>query len=278
MRLSDKKIKSLLENRDRCSLMGVINLSSESFYKNSYCPPEHLPDTIHIQLSEGADIIDIGARSTAPHSPEISVEEEMKRVNQALSLLDASIFEDVPISIDTQYSQVARDALLKGVSMINDVSGLTTDPSLAELVIDFDCPIVLMASFNRPGDHENLDEALLACEQTINRAVALGVPPDKIILDPGIGRWTEKHLPPHDLIMLREFHQFKRFEKPLLAGISRKSFIGEVLGLASEERLYGSLAATIFAVMGGASIIRTHDVAPTRDAVKVAQAIMKGSP
>ncbi|RLG21285.1 hypothetical protein DRN72_03995 [Methanosarcinales archaeon] len=160
-----------------------------------------------------------------------------------------------------------------GASMVNDVSGLTTDPKLADVVVEYDCPIVVMASFRRPGDHTTLEEAIFASELTIDRAIELGIPEENIILDPGVGKWIPQRSFDHDIAIIKNIKFFRQFGLPLLVGISRKSFIGSILDAEPEERLYGSLGATAL-VVGDADIIRTHDVRETKDVVEVVEAIL----
>lgn len=259
-----------------CTLMGVINLSSESFYEGSYCPPSHVSDAVERMIAEGAHIVDVGGRSTAPRAPHISVDEELRRVEEALKLLDVD--DRVLVSVDTQYAKVARRALELGAHIVNDVSGLLCDFGLADVVSEFGCPIVLMASCTRRGDGLGLAQSLVCAERTVERALRLGVKRERIILDPAIGRWTPEKEPHHDLEVLDGLEHFKQMGFPLLVGVSRKSFIGEVLGVPPEERLYGSLGATAIAVYKGADIIRTHDVRETLHAVRVAEAIRRRTP
>ena len=157
--------------------------------------------------------------------------------------------------------------------MVNDVSGFATDPKLADVVVEYDCPIVLMASFRKPGDHTTLEEAIRASKLTIERAIELGVSEERIILDPGVGKWIPQRSVEHDLEIIREIRIFRQFGYPLLIGISRKSFIGNILGVEPEERLYGSLGATAL-VVGDVDIIRTHDVRETKDVVRIVEAVL----
>ena len=264
----------VLRKGGRCTLMGVINLSSESFYRGSYCPPSDISDVLEHMVAQGADIVDVGGRSTAPDAAQISVQEELRRVKEALSLLE--IDDRVLISVDTQYAVVASEALHLGAHIVNDVSGLSCEPELAEVVNEWGCPIVLMASCVRRGDGLGLAHSLRCAEQTVKRALELGVEKKSIILDPAVGRWIPEKQPSHDLALLNGLEQFKQLGFPLLVGVSRKSFIGEVLGLTPPERLYGSLGAAAIAVYKGADIIRTHDVRETLHAVRIAEAIRSG--
>jgi len=257
-----------------CTLMGVVNLSSESFYRGSYYPPSDISDVVEHMVAQGADIVDVGGRSTAPNAAQISVQEELRRVKEALSLLEVE--DGAFISVDTQYAEVAREALHLGAHIVNDVSGLSCDSALAEVVREWGCPVVLMASCVRRGDGLGLSHSFRCAEKTVERALEFGVKKKNIILDPAVGKWIPEKQPSHDLELLNGLEHFKQLGFPLLVGVSRKSFIGEVLGLTAPERLYGSLGAAAIAVYKGADIIRTHDVRETLHAVRIAEAIRSG--
>ncbi len=247
-------------------VMGVINLSMESFYKGSVASLDSVLDTALKMIDEGADFIDVGARSTWPLAARISKEEERTRLIPAVKAL-AKV--DVPISVDTMFSDIACEALDAGAQIINDVSGFTADAQMTNVAKEHECPVILMASNEVPGDPVGLDAVMDSLERIITKAEGKGI--DNIIIDPAVGRWTTKKLPIYDYETIDNLQRLRVFGKPILAAISRKSFIGETLNKPASERLYGSLAATAIAVRNGAHIIRTHDVAPTLDAVKVAQ-------
>ncbi|KAB2947588.1 MAG: dihydropteroate synthase [Candidatus Methanoperedens sp.] len=249
--------------------MGVINLSKESFYKNSVVSAVHVRDAALKMINEGADLIDVGARSTWPLAARISKDEERSRLIPAVRAL-ADI--PVPISVDTMFSDLAEEALVAGAKIINDVSGFTNDEKMMEVAGKYSCPVILMASNNIPGDPVGMDAIMESLERIIERAQNCGISPDSIIIDPAVGKWTPEKLPIYDYETIDNIERLRIFKKPILAAISRKSFIGDVLNKPATERLYGSLAATAIAVRNGAHIIRTHDVAPTVDAVRVARA------
>ncbi len=247
-------------------VMGVINLSRESFYKGSVVSADSVLDAAIKMIDEGADFIDIGARSTWPLAAKISKEEERNRLIPAIKNL-AGV--EVPISVDTMFFDIADEALGAGAQIINDVSGFTADAQMIGVAKEHGCPVILMASNEVPGDPVGLDAVMDSLERIISQAEGNGI--DNIIIDPAIGRWTDEKLPIYDYETIDNLQRLRVFGKPILAAISRKSFIGETLHKPASERLYGSLAATAIAVRNGAHIIRTHDVAPTLDAVKVAQ-------
>lgn len=271
----------MVVNTDICGLkvgdqypahvMGVINLSPESFYEGSIASPESALDVARKMVDDGATFLDLGARSTWRFSEPISRKEEIERLLPVLDTLEGNV--DAVISIDTMYSEIAEEALKRGADVINDVSGFTVDPLMIEVVADHGCPAVVMASNKIPGDPLGMDSIIEALDSIIQAAEAGGIVPESLILDPAIGRWTEEKLPMYDFETLDDFERLKIFEKPLLAALSRKSFIGDVLGKPASKRLYGSLAAAAIAVYKGAHIIRTHDVPETSDVIKLSGAL-----
>ncbi|VVB87896.1 Pterin binding enzyme [uncultured archaeon] len=250
-------------------IMGVINLSKESFYKGSVVQVDSVLSAARKMIEDGADLIDIGARSTWPLAQKISKEEERSRLIPALKPLQDI---KVPISVDTMFADIADEALGAGADIINDVSGFTADDRMVEVAKEHNCPVVLMASYRHPGDPVGMTAVMDSLGRIISRAEVKGINPDNIIIDPAIGKWTQEKLPLYDYETIDNIQRLRVFGKPVLAAISRKSFIGETLNKPAAERLYGSLAATAIAVRNGAHIIRTHDVAPTVDAVRVAEA------
>lgn len=255
-------------------VMSVINLSPESFYKGSVADSiDKFQAMIETTSKEGADIIDIGGASTAPKNvygtSDISVEEEIKRVAQALDSIKSS--EYPPLSIDTTSSKVAEVALDLGVSMVNDISGLHADSKMASLVADRGVPIVLMANCGTPC--ESIQTSLNSLEDSIDIARKAGIQSGKIIIDPGIGFGKP---PEVDIAILQELDRFVKLDHPLLVGVSRKAFIGHILEQPdSDDRLIGSMVATTFAVMKEASVIRTHDVRETKMAVQMGEALRR---
>lgn len=222
-------------------------------------------------VEEGATFLDLGARSTWLHAEPISRKQELERIVPVLKALEGNV--DAVISVDTMFSEIAEEALKRGAQIINDVSGFTADPKMIEVVADYECPAVVMASNKVPGDPIGMDAIIESLDSIIQSAEAGGINPEKLILDPASGRWIEEKLSIYDFETLDDFERLKIFEKPLLAALSRKSFIGDVLGKPATERLYGSLAAAAIAVYKGAHIVRTHDVPETADVVKFSGAI-----
>jgi len=253
-------------------VMSVINLSLESFYQGAVADSiDGFHAMIDTASKEGADIVDIGGMSTAPKqiygTEDILVEEEAKRVSQALNSI--SVSGHPPISIDTTSSKVAEIALDLGVSMVNDISGLHADSEMAGLVADRRVPIILMANCGEPCG--SIQASLKSLRDSLNIAGGAGIESDKIIIDPGIGFGKP---PDVDVAILQELGRFLELGHPLLIGVSRKAFIGHLLGQPDpDDRLVGSVAATTVAVMNGANVIRTHDVKETRLAVQIGEAL-----
>ncbi|HQF15860.1 MAG TPA: dihydropteroate synthase [Methanotrichaceae archaeon] len=252
-------------------MMGVINLSEESFYKGSVATPDRLLALACRMGEEGADLLDVGAVSTAPGSPAISEDTERKRLFPALvRLIDDT---DLPVSVDTQRASIAKEALAAGAAGINDVSCLS-DPEMAGAVADAGGSLIIMASGQRPGDLLEMGEIVSRLGQKIEEAEMAGVDRHRISVDPGIGRWTEEKSHLHDLAILSGLCRLRSLNRPVVAAVSRKSFIGHVLGLADPaDRLAGSVAAAALAVYNGSHIVRTHDVGPTVHAVRMAEAV-----
>jgi dihydropteroate synthase len=255
-------------------LMGILNLSPESFYKaTTVSKKSSIQQLVEKMEEEGVDIIDIGAASTAPSdvygTPVISEREEMNRVTSALGYI--TDVTNLPLSIDTVSSEVAETAVDMGVSMVNDVSGLRADSKMVDLVTSKDVPIVIMT--NCGGPCQSVSSSLQSLEESYAIAVKSGIKREKIILDPGIGFGKPVEV---DFEILGRLQQFTCFGQPLLVGVSRKAFIGSLLNLENpSERLNGSLAATAIAVQNGANVIRTHDVRETEMAVRISEAVIQ---
>ncbi|MBI4517770.1 MAG: dihydropteroate synthase [Deltaproteobacteria bacterium] len=254
-------------------IIGVINVSPESFYAASVASfPDALSTRARQMVEEGAEILDIGAMSTAPYrQTAISEEEEIRRMTAAITTLRAAVA--VPLSADTQRATVAAAALAAGASIINDVSGLRHDPRMAAVAAQAQ-GVILMALGETAAEPEPVQMILRLLRESLTRARQAGIADRAIVLDPGIGfhrraalAWDEI-----DALLIRELPQLAAFDRPLLVGISRKSFVGKWTGRQDPgERLFGSLGATAVAVYNGAALVRTHDVAATCAAVRVAE-------
>ena len=248
-------------------IMGVINLSPESFYKSSiYNNLNELEKVSIDMIKNGAKMLDIGARSTAPWSEKITINEEMNRIVPSIELISKIIPKNIIISIDTQYKAIAERAYditqkFNKKILINDVSCLKTDPALEDFIVEKNIPVTLMASKKIPGDLLTIEEISNELNKTIKKLKNKGLNEQNIIVDPGIGRWIEKKIHTYDLKIISNLYKLKSLQKPILVSISRKSFIGTTLNLPDpQDRLNGTLSATAVAVFNGANIIRTHDV------------------
>lgn len=250
-------------------IMGVLNISPESFYQGSYVPIPAVHETAGHMFTSGAEILDIGARSTAPGSPPLSVSEEIVRIKECLAELRG---ENYVISIDTMHPQVLDAALRFDISLANDISGLK-NPELGKVIADAELPAILMASGKSPGDALSLQDTHNSIRGVINQAHECGI--DDIILDPGIGRWIPERTAEDDWELCRHFNELTTYNLPLLAAVSRKSFIGELTGQPPSGRLAGSLAVTTRLIWEGASVIRTHDIPETRDIIKSVMHLMR---
>lgn len=262
--------------------MGALNVSPESFHGGSvYLETQALVDVALGMVEAGASLIDVGARSTAPYlETEINDEEERRRLVRAVEALVAKL--SVPVSVDTTRPAPARAALESGARVLNDVHGLR-DPALARVAVEHEVGVIVMAfPDGRPGSDERpLGEARGLLAACLARARAAGIPDERVVLDPGIGFFREGRTSwdARDVAVLAALRELSELGRPLCVGVSRKSFIGAITGRsATAARLAGSLAATALAVANGAALIRTHDVAETVDAVRVAERIVRIPP
>ena len=256
-------------------LLAIINVSPESFYPGSVAVgPQAVRDRAEQVAAEGADILDIGAMSTAPYKETwISAEQEAERLVEAIEAARAA--SGLPISADTARASVAEAALDAGAEIINDVSGLAGDPAMAELAARRGAGVILMANEDRIAD----DHTEKPCETVrailagaVERARRASIPKECIALDPGIGFFRGQPVPWHDwdVAVLHHLGELKTLGFPLLVSVSRKSFVGHLLGRKhAADRLPGSLAAAIWCIAHGARAIRTHDVQATRDAIRM---------
>jgi dihydropteroate synthase len=268
---------SFSDNCGKTRFMGIINVSSNSFYESCSSVDEAMI-LAEKMMKEGAEFLDVGAESSRPGSKPISDQEELDKLIPVISLLVKNL--DVPISVDTYKPVVAEGTLQAGAKIINDITGLQRSPEMADIIARFQAGVVLMHMKGTPltmqmnPEYENvLDEICEFLAVSIKIAETAKISPDQIAIDPGIGFGKTKK---HNLEILNKLEILLELKKPLLLGVSRKSFIGDILGFPPEARLEGSLAATTMGVVKGASIIRTHDIKATKNAVRVAEAIVKG--
>ncbi len=267
-----------LDLKKRTHIMGILNLTPDSFYKESRS--SSLTDALNRVekiIDEGADIVDVGGESTRPSSEPVPEDEELRRIMPVVKEITKNF--NIPISLDTYKSTIAKAALEEGVCIINDISGLRFDPEMAKTVASANAGLVIMHILGKPKTmqekpaYKNLmKEIKITLEEGVNMAISSGISEERIIIDPGIGFGKEFS---HNITILKRLEELKTLKKPLLLGLSRKSFIGKILDLPVEERLEGSLAASIIGILNGAELLRTHDIKETRRAVMVAEAIIK---
>jgi len=244
-------------------ILGVLNISPESFYSDSFVESSKSYLRAEEIRKEGADIIDVGARSTALNSPQISVTEERDRVITALKELEGY---PIPLSLDTCHVEVLNAALHYDISLINDISGLS-NKDYAKVVADSGLPVIAMAANKVPGDPTNIISTHQALKIILERAEKNGI--ENLILDPGIGKWVEERSADADWELCQRFKELEQYGLPLLAAVSRKLFIGETIQKPPENRLFGSLAVLYHLMENGADLLRVHDIAPTRDFITI---------
>jgi dihydropteroate synthase len=266
---------TLFQWGEKTYIMGVVNLSPDSFSGDG------LGDDVEAavaqagrMVAEGADIIDVGGESTRPGTRPTSkedVEEELRLVIPVIERLAGEI--KVPISIDSYKAGVARRALAAGASIINDIWGLKRDPALADLAAATGVPLILMANErDSPPKVGILARVMADLEAGIRTAAAAGVPPENIVVDPGIGfgKTLEQNLE-----LVNRLDELKRLGKPVLLGTSRKSMIGLVLDQPPDRRLEGNLAVTAIGIARGADMVRVHDVWQTAQVCRMSDAIIR---
>lgn len=276
-----------LLQQNRTLVMGILNITPDSLSGDGLMAQGNLVDNA-LKLAEkftkaGADILDIGGESTRPGAMSVSIQEEMDRVLPVIEALNHSF--SLPLSIDTTKSEVAREAIKNGATIINDVSGLMFDPKMVEVVLQTDSHIIIMHShFNTSVEKREklggryltsgytnvVKEVLDELEHLTIHAISHGIKKEKIIIDPGIGfgKTVEENLK-----LINKLELFTKLGYPLLLGVSRKSVIGFTTNSPPHKRLGGSLAANTIGVLKGARILRVHDVEETAQAVCFIEAV-----
>ena len=276
-----KQFNDWLSSEDKQSLiMGILNVTPDSFsdggqYFKKNTAIEHALDMV----KNGADIIDIGGESTRPFSDPVSLDEELSRVIPVIEGIRKK--SDVCISIDTTKSVVASKALQVGASIINDVSAMEVDPLMADVAIQFNCPLIIMHMKGTPKNMQDNPkyESLVSdikdyLVSRIDFALSKGVEQKKIIIDPGIGFGKTVE---NNFEIINNLNHFVELNFPVLLGASRKSFIGVSLNLPENDRLEGSIAANIIGLQKGAKIFRVHDVVETNRAMVIANKIFNSN-
>ena len=283
--------KVLVGDNYPARVMGIINTSPESFYKESIkTSTKEIVETAIEMQNSGADIIDIGSMSTAPYLQTIiSIEEEIKRMKQAINIVRKSC--NLPISIDTPRSRVAKEAIAFGANAINDITGLKYDKEMADIVSKSNLPVIIGAyNKNKSLPKANLDKisgTIKLLKDSITIAKRAGISDDNIIIDPSIGFFrvdgknpffTEmKDVPwySRDIEVISKLNNIKKLSKPICISVSRKSYIGKLLKLDAKDRLIPTLVCEVISTLNGANLIRTHNVRETVQALTMLKLLVK---
>ena len=275
--------KTIFEWGKRTYVMGIINVSPDSFSGDGLSQVESSYAQAQRFVNEGADVLDIGGESTRPNFKPVSESEELQRVIPVIEKI-ASVIK-TPISVDTMKYEVARQALQAGASILNDQWGLKKEPRLAWLAAEQLVPVILMSNQRDRGgfdagsgrdtaDYDDvISEVITSLGESITVALGAGVPEEHIIIDPGIGfgkTWQQ------DIEIIRRLKELKRLGKPILIGTSRKSLIKMVLNLPANERVEGTAATIAIGIANGADIVRVHDVKQMVRVCKMTDAIVRG--
>lgn len=260
----------------RTHVMGILNVTPDSFSDgNKHTTGKNAIDAAIKMVEDGADIIDVGGESTRPGSCPVPAAEELKRVIPIIKALSKKLKK--PVSVDTYKSEVAEKAIDAGASIVNDIGGLLMDKKMAKVIAGAKVPVIIMHKKGAPRTMQKnpirnnvVSEILSYLRRSVSLGVGAGIDERKIIIDPGIGFGKTVQ---HNLEILKRLKEFKIMGLPLLIGTSRKNFIGTILNLPVQERLYGTLATLAVAVMNGAHIVRVHDVREAVQVVTVCDAI-----
>ncbi len=255
-------------------LMGVVNVTPDSFSDGGlYLDPEAAIAHGHELVSAGADILDVGGESTRPGAEPVGVAEELRRVAPVVAGLAGAT-----VSIDTSKASVAAAALDRGAEIVNDVTALRGDPDMAALCAEREATVVLMHMRGEPRTMQEApiyDDVVATVKEflagRVEFALAAGIAPERIWVDPGIGFGKSAE---HNLELLRRLDELTELGLPLVVGTSRKSFIGRLDGSSARERLGGTVASSVHAAAAGADILRVHDVAELRQALTMAEAVL----
>ena len=283
-----KLAKLSVGGQNETKIMGIINVSPESFFKNSINTTKlEISKTVKKMESDGVNIIDVGGMSTAPYLKTIiSEKEEEKRVLKAIKIIQN--ITNIPISVDTCRSRVAQSALELGVEIINDVSGLKFDKDMPKIIEIFQPSLIVCAYSNKIVGNNHVVETKKLLKESIMIARKAKISSDKIVVDPAIGffRTSGRGFPftkirsswvSRDLAVIQNL-RFIKNKFPALVSVSNKSFIGEILQKDNpDDRLYGTMAAELISIMYGADILRTHNVSAAKDILKIAKRMLKNT-
>jgi dihydropteroate synthase len=261
---------------ERTFVMGILNATPDSFSGDGLLSAssdavDAAVESGREMVAQGADLLDVGGESTRPGHTDVAADEELRRVLPVVTALHAAL-PGIPLSIDTTKPAVAEAALDAGAAMINDVWGVAADEALARLAATRDVPIVLMHNRAEPTYRNLMAEIVADLQAAIDRALAVGVPWEAIVIDPGFGFGKTAE---HNLLLLRELAMLQVLGRPILLGTSRKSTLGKVLDLPPDERVEATLATTVMAIAAGVDLIRVHDVRANVRAARMADAVLR---
>lgn len=257
----------------RTYVMGVLNVTPDSFSDGGkYMDPEAAVSHALQMEKDGADFIDVGGMSTRPGAAEVSEKEELARVLPVLKKLSASV--KIPISVDTYRSSVAEEALKNGASIINDISGFNFDPEMPKVISKYKASVILMHIKGTPADMQKnphyddlIAEVLLYLEKSVWKANIEGI--EQLIVDPGFGFGKTLE---HNLMLIKNLHEIKKLDCPVMVGVSRKSLINKIYESNPDDRLEGTITLNTIAAINGTNILRVHDVLPAARMAKVIDA------
>ena len=263
---------------DRTHVMGILNVTPDSFSDGGcYLDVQRAVAHTRLMVEEGATLIDVGGESSRPGASPVSVDEELARVLPVIRAIVDSV--DVLISVDTYKAEVARHALEAGAHLVNDITALRADAAMASVVAEMEAGLILMHIKGTPRTMQQaphyddvVNEVRASLQESIRTAEDQGVASERIIIDPGIGFGKTVA---HNLELLKRLAEFRSLNKPLLIGTSRKSFIGNVLGLPINERVEGTAATVCWAIAHGADIARVHDVKANVRAAQMTDALYR---
>jgi dihydropteroate synthase len=261
---------------ERVHIMGILNVTPDSFSDGGrYLNPDDAVVHALTMVEQGADVLDIGAESSKPGAIPIDEEEERRRLIPIVRAVCRRI--SIPVSIDTTKASIAEQALDVGAAMINDISALRFDMRMGAVVAKSGAGVILMHMRGHPQTMQHAAQYVDVVEEVrqflkarVEAAKAMGIPPERILLDPGIGFGKNCR---HNLTLLNQLDTLCTLGPPMIVGVSRKAFIGKILNRTIDERLMGTAGAVAVAIMKGARMVRVHDVAPIRDAVRMIEAI-----
>ncbi|UYO07492.1 MULTISPECIES: dihydropteroate synthase [Paenibacillus] len=252
-------------------VMGILNVTPDSFSDGGrYVDPDSAVRHALKMMLDGADLIDIGGESTRPGYTPVSAEEELARVIPVIEAIHKAA-PHIPISIDTYKAEVARQAILAGAHIINDIWGGKGDPDMLKVAAELGCPIILMHNRQDMDYTDFVEDVVADLEESVRLALAAGVRPEHIILDPGIGFAKNGE---HNLKLMTQLDRLNQIGYPVLLATSRKKFIRSVLDLPVDDLVEGTAATVAFGIAQGCQLVRVHDVKSIKRTVKMCDAMI----